>query len=54
MLTSKTTDLHHSYSRFFLEQLKNLEYEVFYEKDKKNLKLVIASTLKSFIVHHIP
>ena len=35
MITSKITDLHYSYFRFFLEQLKNLKYEVFYEMDKK-------------------
>ena len=52
MITSRTTDLHHSYFRFFQEQLQNLKYEVFYEKDKKNLKLVVSLILKSFI-HHI-
>ena len=35
IITSRTTDLYNSYFRFFLEQLQNLEYEVFYEKDKK-------------------
>ena len=44
--------IHYSYFRFFVELLQNLKYEVFYEKDKKNLKLVVALILKSFI-HHI-
>ena len=52
MITSRITDLHHSYFRFFLELLQDLKYEVFYEKDKKNLKLVVVSIQKS-IIHHI-
>ena len=52
MITSKTANLYHSYFRFFLQQSQNLKYEVFYEEDKKNLKLVVSLILKSFI-HHI-
>ena len=49
MITSKTADLYHSYFRLVLEQLQNLKYEVFYVKDKNNLKLVVAPILKSLI-----
>ena len=49
MITSRTTDLHHSYFRFFLELLQDLKYEVFYEKDKK--KLEISGSLDTKINH---
>ena len=49
MITSRTTDLHYSYFRFFLEQLQNLKYEVYYEMDKKTLK--IKGSLNTRIIH---
>ena len=38
MITSKTADLYHSYFRLVLEQLQNLKYEVFYEKDRVSVQ----------------